>query len=218
MKVLSLVIADDHPIVRQGLRAVLDAEPDFHVVGEAGNGLEAMQAVERLKPDILILDLMMPQLSGLPVVQQIGKQFPATRVIILSMHRDEGYVLQALRHGAGAYVLKDSGAAELIQAVRAVALGQRYLSSPLTEHAIEAYVEKAKETKLDSYEMLTAREREVLQLAAEGGTNAEIAERLFISPRTAETHRAHLMQKLGLHSQTDLIRYAIRRGIIPLDE
>ena len=214
----TIMLADDHKIVRQGLRALLEAEPDFHLVGEAGDGLEAVQLAARLCPDVLVLDLMMPGLGGLEVTLQVGKRSPQTRVIILSMHADEAYVLEALRNGAAGYVLKESSADELVQAVREVVAGRRFLSSPLSERAIDAYVSKAQEVALDRYETLTAREREVLHLAAEGHTNAEIADRLSISSRTAETHRANMMRKLALRSQTDLIRYALRRGIIPMEE
>lgn len=214
----TIMLADDHKIVRQGLRALLEAEPDFHLVGETGDGLEAVQLAERLCPDVLVLDLMMPGLGGLEVTLQVGKRSPQTRVIILSMHADEAYVLEALRNGAAGYVLKESSADELVQAVREVVAGRRFLSSPLSERAIDAYVSKAQEVALDRYETLTAREREVLHLAAEGHTNAEIADRLSISSRTAETHRANMMRKLALRSQTDLIRYALRRGIIPMED
>ena len=214
----TIMLADDHKIVRQGLRALLEAEPDFHLVGETGDGLEAVQLAERLCPDVLVLDLMMPGLGGLEVTLQVGKRSPQTRVIILSMHADEAYVLEALRNGAAGYVLKESSADELVQAVREVVAGRRFLSSPLSERAIDAYVSKAQEVVLDRYETLTAREREVLHLAAEGHTNAEVADRLSISSRTAETHRANMMRKLALRSQTDLIRYALRRGIIPMEE
>ncbi len=214
----TIVLADDHKIVRQGLRALLEAEPDFQVVGEAGNGLEAVQMVERLAPEVLVLDLMMPGLNGLEVARQLSKRSPQTRIVILSMHDNEAYVLRALMNGATAYVLKDSSANDLSRAVREAAAGRRYLSPPLSDRAIEVYQQKARAAALDRYETLTTREREVIQLAAEGHTNAEIAARLNISPRTAETHRANLMHKLGLHSHTDLIRYALRRGIIPMDE
>jgi DNA-binding NarL/FixJ family response regulator len=211
---ISIVLADDHPIVRQGLRALLQAEPDFRIVGEAGDGLEAAQLVERLQPDVLVLDLMMPGLDGLAVTRQVSQRAPHTRVVILSMYANEAYVLEALRAGAVAYVLKASNSAELVRAVHEVTAGRRYLSPPLSERAIEAYLEKAEAAALDPYETLTAREREVLHLAAEGRTNAEIARRLTISPRTVEMHRSSLMRKLGLRSQADLIRYALRRGII----
>ncbi len=213
----TIVLADDHHIVRQGLRALLEGQPDFQLVGEAGDGLEAVQLTERLKPDVLIIDLMMPSLNGLEATRQLGQRSPHTRVVILSMHANEAYVLEALRNGAVGYVLKDSSAADLVQAVREVVAGRRYLSSPLSERAIAAYIQKASDVALDPYDMLTNREREVLHLAAEGYTNAEIADQLSISPRTAETHRANLMHKLGLHTHTDLIRYALRRGILPME-
>lgn len=214
MSMTTIVLADDHHVVRQGLRTLLESESDFRVIGEAGDGLEAVQLVERLQPDVLVLDLMMPSLNGLEVTRQVSQRSPQTRVVILSMHSSEAYVLEALRHGAAGYVLKASSAADLIKAVREVTAGRHYLSPPLSEQAIAAYVQKAKEATLDKYETLTTREREVLHLAAEGFSNREIAERLSISPYTAMTHRANLMRKLDLHSQTDLVRYALQRGII----
>jgi two-component system, NarL family, response regulator NreC len=214
----TLVLADDHPVVRQGLRALLEAEPGFHIVGEADDGVAAAQLAERLKPDVLLVDVMMPGLNGLEVTRQVRQRCPWTRVIVLSMHANEAYVLEALRHGAAGYVLKESSTAELVQAVRTVVAGRRHLSPPLSERAIEAYAQKAAPSPLDIYETLTTREREVLQMAAEGRRNSEIAARLAISPRTAETHRTHLMRKLGLHNQADLIRYALRRGLVPLEQ
>jgi two-component system, NarL family, response regulator NreC len=217
MNMITIVLADDHQVVRQGLRALLKAEADFSVVGEAGDGLEALQLVEQLKPNVLVLDLMMPGLNGLEVCRQLNKHSPHTHIVILSMYSNEAYVLEALGNGASAYVLKDSSSADLVRAVREVAAGRRYLSPPLSDRAIEAYQEKAKAAALDKYETLTTREREVMQLSAEGHTSTEIAARLGISSRTAETHRSNLMHKLGLHTQADLIRYALRRGIIPMD-
>ena len=215
---VTLLLADDHQVVRQGLRALLEAEPDFRVVGEASDGLEVPDLVERLKPNVLVVDLMMPGLNGLEVMRQVSRRTPQTRVVILSMHSNEAYVLEALRNGAAGYILKDSSAADLAHAVREVAAGRRYLSPPLSDRAIEVYRQKAKEAALDRYETLTTREREVLHLAAEGHGNPEIAARLSISPRTVETHRAHLLRKLGLHTQTDLVRYALRRGIVPMED
>jgi two-component system response regulator NreC len=210
----TIVLAEDHHIVRQGLRALLQAEPEFSVVGEAGDGLEAVRLVERIKPDVLVLDLILPGLNGLEVTRQVSQRSPATRVVVLSMHAAEAYVLEALKNGAAGYVLKDASAADLVRAVHEAAAGRHYLSPPLSERAVEAYTRKAQAATLDPYETLTTREREVLHLAAEGHSNAEIAERLVISPRTVETHRASLMRKLDLQSQTDLIRYALQRGII----
>lgn len=210
----TIVLADDHRIVRQGLRALLAGEADFEVVGEADDGREALELVKHLTPDVLILDLMMPGLNGLEVARQLPRQSPGVRVVVLSMHDDEGFVLEALANGVSGYVLKDSNSSDLVHAVREVAAGRRYLSPPLSDRAIEAYQQRAKVGTMDKHETLTTREREVLQLSAEGHTNSEIAARLGISTRTAETHRSRVMHKLGLHTQSDLIRYAIRRGII----
>lgn len=217
MSPTTVVLADDHHVVRQGLRALVDAEADLRVVGEASDGREVLDAVERLKPDVLIVDVMLPSLSGLEVTRQVRQRSPGTRVVVLSMHANEAYVLEALRNGASGYVLKDANAADLVQAVRAAMVGRRYLSPPLSERAIEAYVERAKSGTLDLYETLTTREREVLHLAAEGYTNPQIAARLTISPRTAETHRGNVLRELGLQSQTDLVRYAVRRGIVSVE-
>ncbi len=214
----TILLADDHHVVRLGLRALLDAEPGFEVVGEATDGLETRRMVETLKPEVLIVDLMMPGLNGLEVTRQVSQRTRQTRIIILSMHANEAYVLEALRNGASAYVLKDSRADDLVYAVREVMEGRRYLSPPLSERAINSYIRQANESTLDPYETLTNREREVLNLAAQGYNATEIAQKLSISGRTAETHRANLMRKLDLHTQTDLIRYALRRGIIALED
>lgn len=215
MNAIRIVLADDHHVVREGLRALLETEPDFSIVGEAADGLATVDLVERLKPDVLVADLMMPALSGLEVARQVALRSPTTRVVILSMYANEPYVLEALRNGAAGYVLKDSTGADLVQAVRQVLTGDRYLSPPLSARAIEAYVQKAEVGSLNIYETLTTREREILHLAAQGCSNAEVATRLSISPRTAETHRANMMRKLGLRTQVDLVRYALRRGILP---
>jgi two-component system, NarL family, response regulator NreC len=211
---VTILVVDDHHVVRRGLRTVLETEPGFSVVGEAADGLEALEMVERLQPDVVIVDIMLPSLNGLELIRRVRQGTSHTRMVVLSMHANEAYVLEALQGGASAYVLKESSAADLVQAIHAAAEGQRYLSPPLSERAIEAYVERSRAGTLDPYETLTQREREVLHLAAEGYANPEIASRLSISPRTAETHRAHLMQKLALQGQTELVRYAIRRGLI----
>jgi DNA-binding NarL/FixJ family response regulator len=216
-KSTTIVLADDHRIVREGLHALLRAEADFSVVGEAGDGLEALELIRKLSPDVAVLDLMMRGLNGLEVARQVNRQAPHIRIIILSMYDDEGFVLEALANGVSAYVLKDAGSSDLVQAVREVATGHRYLSPSLSDRAIDAYQQIARGGAPDKYESLTTREREVLQLSAEGHTNCEIATRLGISVRTAETHRSRLMHKLGAHSQADLIRFALRRGIIALE-
>jgi DNA-binding NarL/FixJ family response regulator len=212
----TIVLGDDHALIREGLRTVLGGEGDWAVVGEAADGLEVVALVEQLQPDVLIVDLMLPSLSGLEVIRQVDKRVRGTHIVALSMHANESYVLAALRNGAEAYVLKDASSTEIVQAVREVLAGRRYLSPPLSQYALDTYIQKAKGAQLDSYETLTTREREVLHLAAQGETTPAIAERLSLSPRTVETHRTNLMRKLGLRSQTDLIRYALQRGIIAL--
>ncbi len=213
----TVVLADDHPIVRQGLRTLLEQEAGCRVVGEAADGLTAIDLITRLRPALAILDLQMPDLDGLEVARRVPTRSPETRVIMLSMHSDEPYVLDALRHGALGYVLKGSATTDLVEAVRAVQAGQRFLSAPLADRALEAYARRAAESGRppDRYDLLTRREREVLQLAAQGLTNSEIGDRLAISPRTAETHRANLLRKLGLQSQTELVRFATQRMLLP---
>ena len=215
---VTILIADDHDVVRLGLRRLLEAESDLAVVGEVADGLQAVAEVERLRPDVLILDLMMPGLNGVEVIRQLSKRVPATRIVVLSMHANEAYVVEALRNGASAYVLKGSAGVDVVEAVRAALNGEQFLSPPLSGGAIQAYIEKAKRSAADAYDSLTTREREVLQLGAQGRTNAEIAERLCISRRTVETHRANGFQKLGLRNQTDLVRFALRRGIVRIEE
>lgn len=217
MTVITVVLADDHPIVRQGLRHLLENDPEFHVVGEAGDGLEAIHLIEKLKPNILVVDLMMPGLNGLEVLRQFKKISPTTRAIVLSMQSANAYVVEALNLGAEGYVLKDTGPSELVNAIHAVTQGNRYLSEKLLER-LEISGRKADEAPLDTYQTLTTREREILQLTAEGKSSTEIGEILAISPRTVEVHRSKLMKKLALHNMADLIRYAIKRGILPMDD
>ncbi len=201
-------------MLRQGLRILLETTPGFCVVGEAGNGVEALKLVERLKPQILVLDLAMPALNGLEVLRSIGRRFPETRVIVLSMHTNESYVAEALKLGAAGYVLKCSTAADLVTAVRKVSAGERYFSSGLSEEAIKRYLEKTRLMPQNQPETLTAREREVVQLVAEGKGNKEVATALGISVKTAETHRSNLMRKLNLHSAGELVRFAIRNNMV----
>jgi DNA-binding NarL/FixJ family response regulator len=209
----TVIIADDHEIVRKGLRGVLEAEGSYRIVGESADGLAAAQLTDQLKPHILILDLNLPRLHGLEVLRQTRTNSPHTHVIILSMHNDEPYVIESLRAGAKAYILKGSESQEILEALKEVIAGRRFLSATLSEWAINALVAKPVDDT-DPLYSLTPRERLVVQLAAEGYTNSEIAEKLFISPRTAETHRTNLLRKLGLQKQTDLVRFAIRKGLI----
>ena len=212
---IKILLADDHGVVRQALRSLLESQPDFSIVAEASDGLEAVQKIEISHPDVSIIDLMMPHLGGLEVARRVHK---LTRVLILSMHNNEAYVVQALRNGVLGYVLKDSTADDLIHAVRTVAGGQRYLSGPLSQDMIDRYLEQIKSGPLDLMETLTNREREIFHLAAEGLAAGEISTSLCISPRTVEIHRANLMHKLNLHNQTDLVRYAIKRGFLSVEK
>lgn len=214
---ISIILADDHPVVRLGVRALLEAEQGLSVVAEANDGLEAVRLAARLKPVVLILDLMMPGLSGLDVLRVIPQRSPQTRVVVLSMHNNHAFVAATLRNGATGYVLKGGPEKDVVRAVREAAVGRRFLSPPVTEVAIDAYIEQAKSGSLDPHETLTTREREVLQLATEGKTSPESAARLHISPRTVENHRAHLMRKLGLQNQSELVCHAVRHGLIAVE-
>lgn len=215
-KTITIVLADDHHIVRQGVKALLQSERGFSVVDEASDGLKAVSLVSALKPDVLVADLMMPGLNGLEVTRQAVKLSPRTKVIILSMYMSEPYVIEALKNGAYGYVLKESNISDLVHAIYEAVNGRHYLSPPLSERAIEAYLTKSRDaTTLDPYDTLTTREKEILHLAVEGKNNSEIAAKLFISPRTAETHRSNMMRKLSLHTQTELIKYALKKGLLP---
>jgi DNA-binding NarL/FixJ family response regulator len=209
----TVVIAEDHGLVREGLKRLLKDDKSLKLVGEAADGLEALKLVEKLQPDVLLVDLVIPRLHGLEVTRQVTKA-GKTKVIAVSMYSDEPYVMEAFRNGASGYVLKDSTSAEFLQAIRKVVRGQRYISQPLTKLPIDAYLKKLGSVVRDVYSTLSPRERLVLQLAAQGLGNAAIAKQLYISRRTVESHRAHLMKKLSLGSQTDLVRFAIRKKII----
>jgi two-component system, NarL family, response regulator NreC len=214
---VTLLLADDHPIVRQGLRHLLECEPEFRIVAEAGDGIEALQKAELFKPDILVVDMMMPGVNGLEVLRQVRKISPTTRSIVLSMQSADAYVVEALKNGAAGYVLKETGPGELVNAVREVIKGNQFLSAKLSERFLSSGKE-IENMPLDAYETLTPREREILQMTAEGLTSTEIGDKLMISPRTVEVHRSNLTIKLGIKNQADLIRFAIRRGILPMDE
>jgi len=215
---ISIILADDHPVVRRGVRALLESEAGLSVVAEAGDGLETVRQVAKLKPDVLVLDLMMPGLSGLEVLRIIRQRSSQTRVVILSMYSNNAFIAEAMKSGATGYVLKGCTEKNIVRAVRETASGKRFLSPPVTEIAIDAYIEQAKAGPFDPHETLTVREREVLQLAAEGKTNSEMAVRLHISPRTVENHRAKLMCKLGLQNQSELVCHAVRHGLIDLEK
>jgi len=213
---VNLVLVDDHSVVRHGLRLVLE-ELGFKVVGEGADGLEAIDLVDKLKPNILLCDLMMGSMNGLEVTRQVSKKYPETSVVILSMYADESYVIEALRAGAKAYILKNSSSEELFQTITEVLKGKHFLGAPFSEKAISIYMEKTADVSQDEYYSLSNREREILQMVAEGMTSIQIAKKLFLSSRTVDAHRAKMMRKLGLHTKVDLIRYAQRRGIIPTD-
>lgn len=212
---IRIVLADDHTIIRSGLRLLLEQQPDFKVVAEAEDGRQAVERISQHHPDVAILDIGMPELNGIEATRQIVSSEPHPNVVILSMHADEGYVLRALKAGARAYILKNAAEADLIRAVRAVSEGKSFFSPVISKMLLEDYVRQVREKEVeDSYDLLTPREREILQLLAEGKTNKEIAAILKLSPYTVETHRGNLLQKLNLHSVPELILYAVRKGVI----
>jgi two-component system, NarL family, response regulator NreC len=215
---VTILVADDHPFIRRGLRTLLERETGFSVVGEAQDGLQAVQLAESLQPGILIVDLMMPNLNGLEVLRQVRHRSPKTRMIVLSMQSAEPYVVEAFRSGAIGYILKDSAPEELITAIHQALVDARYLSPKLHETLIDVIARPTKSLQQDPYETLTTREREILQMAAEGKTAPEIAKQLSISHRTVELHRGRMMNKMGFHSQSELVRYAIKRGILPMED
>jgi two-component system, NarL family, response regulator NreC len=215
VKKLRIVLADDHTVVRSGLRALLEHHQNFEVVGEAENGRDAVSLSASLRPDIVVMDVGMPLLNGIEATAALLKQSPSTGVIVLSMYSDESYVMRALKAGARGYLLKDSAAPDLLSAIDAVSHGRSFFSPSIRELLAEDYVRVLRQKgQVDSYELLSPREREILQLLAEGKTNKEVAATLFISPYTVETHRGNILEKLGLHSAAELILYAVRKGII----
>jgi two-component system response regulator NreC len=210
---IRVFLADDHAMVREGLAALVAEEADFVVVGQCGDGLQVVQEVERTGPQLVVLDITMPGLNGLDVCRQLVRGFPHIRVVILTIHDDEQFVVRALEHGAAGYLLKEAAAEQLIRALRTVAAGGTFLASPLSSEAMDRIASE----QGDVYESLTSRERQVLQLIAEGKTNRQIAQELNVALKTIDTHRSRLMQKLDLHDQAALIKYALRRGIVSLD-
>ncbi|NPV08164.1 MAG: response regulator transcription factor [Anaerolineae bacterium] len=215
---ISVYLADDHAVVRDGLRSLLEAHPGIRVVGDAATGSEAVQEIARLRPNVAVVDIAMPVLNGIEAARQVAQVSPDTRVIILSVHSSSEHVFRALQAGARGYLLKESAGAEVVDAVRAVALGERYLCRRVSDAITEDYVRYREAADADSpLARLSDREREVLQLVVEGRSSAEIAQRLFLSPKTVDTYRSRLMHKLGVHDVPGLVKFAIRHGVISLD-
>jgi two-component system, NarL family, response regulator NreC len=215
---IKIFLTDDHTIVRQGLRALLEGEHDFVIIGEAIDGQEALNQVQALEPDVLVLDLSLPEISGLEVIRQLYHSNCHTRIVVLSMYAKGAYIQEALKFGAKGYVLKGSDAKELAQAIRLVMSGGTYLSPAVAELAKEAQIQLSHSHGLDPYKTLTNREREILPLTARGLSSSEIGKQLNISPRTVEVHRARILHKLGLQNQAELIRFALQRGILPIED
>lgn len=212
---IRILLADDHTVVRKGLRLLLESQPGFTVVADAANGREAVAMAEEYKPDVIVMDVAMPILNGIEAARQILARAPQVSVVFLSMHADESYVLRALKAGARAYLLKDSAEQDLIHAVEAVKEGKAFFSPAISRMLMEDYMRQMRERHIDdSYELLTTREREILQLFAEGKNNKDVANLLNLSLYTVETHRSNIFQKLNLHSTAELILYAIRKGVI----
>lgn len=215
MPKLRVLLGDDHTLMRQGLRKIMEERPEWEVVAEVGDGREAVKKCLALKPDVAVLDIAMPLLNGIDATQQITKKVPDTKVLVLSMHSDEAYVTRALQAGATGYMLKDSAGKDLLKGIASVAAGQAYFSPAIARLMLDDYVRRVSGTDVvDRYETLSAREREIFQLIAEARTNKEVAELLEISPATVETHRARILQKLDIHNTAELVLYAVRRGII----
>lgn len=219
MPIAKVLLVEDHIVVRQGIKALLSDEPDMEIVGEADNGREALPLVDRLKPDVVLMDISMPGLNGIEAARQVHQRHPEVKIVILSMHANEEYVFQVLRAGASGYVLKQSDSSEVLTAIRAALAGGSFLSPPISRTVIDDYVSRAElRGQGDDLDLLTSREREVLQLLAEGQPNRDIAQQLNISIKTVETHRGNMMNKLGVSSKTELIKYALRKGWATLEE
>ena len=212
---IRVLLADDHTILRAGLRMMLNAQPDIEVVGEASDGRQAINEAQRLTPEVILMDITMPECNGIEATRQVKRLLPDVRVLVLTMHENEEYLFQVLRAGASGYMLKEAADTELISAIRVVSSGRFYLSPSAQTMMVSDYLQRVRTgEERDSYGALTEREREILKLVAEGYTNNQIAERLFISPKTVDTHRTHIMDKLNLHSRAELVKYAMRRGLL----
>lgn len=215
MKPIRILLADDHNVMRRGLRLLLESQPGFSVAAEADNGREAVEQAAATRPDVVVMDIAMPRLSGTDAAEKIAEMLPSTAIVILSMHADEGYLLRALKAGVKGYVLKDSSEDDLIRAIRSVAEGKAFFSPEISRMLAEDYLREIRNRGIDDrYELLTTREREVLHLLAEGRSNKDIAGLLNLSPFTVETHRKNIQEKLNLHSVAELILYAVRKGVI----
>jgi DNA-binding NarL/FixJ family response regulator len=215
---ITVFLADDHAVLRDGLRFLLDAQEDIEVVGDAANGRDAVRWVPELRPDVVILDIAMPELNGIDAAVQIGELCPSSRIIMLSMHSTSEHIFRALQAGAYGYLLKESAGGELVAAVRRVAAGHRYLSQEISEVMMQDYVHQRETAEVQSpLASLSPREREILQLVVEGKSSAEIADMLFLSPKTVGTYRSRLMQKLGIDDLPGLIKFAIQHGLTPLE-
>ena len=215
MSKVTILLADDHTLVRQGVRKILEEQQEWSVIEVARDGREAVKKTLELQPDVAVLDIAMPLLNGIEATRQIVRRAPSVRVLILSMHADEAYVVQALQAGAKGYLLKDSADVDLVHAVTAVAAGKSFFSPAVASVMLDDYVRHlAEKGVVDRYQLLSEREREVLQLVAEGRSNKDVAELLCLSPATVETHRAHILQKLDVHNTAELVMFAVRRGVI----
>jgi two-component system response regulator NreC len=218
MKKVRLLVADDHKIFRQGIKKLLEEEADLQVVGEAADGREAVKKATELKPDLVLMDIAMANLNGLEATRQIKKVLPETKIIMVTMHKNEEYILQSFQAGASGFILKEGAVEELVHAIRSIHQDKSFLSPTISKTLIDAYLRKMETGKTETpFDLLTDREREVLQLIAEGYTNREVAKALFISVKTVEAHRAHIMQKLNIHDVAKLVKYAIQKGLVDLN-
>lgn len=215
MAKIKVVIADDHAVVREGIKMILSREPDIEIVGEASNGREALDLVATAKPIVVVMDISMPEMGGIEATRRVKEAYPKVNVLALTMHEDESYVFQLLKAGASGYVLKRGAAQDLVQAIRSAARGEAFLYPSVARSVLADYLKRVQSgEERHRYDGLTDREREILALIAEGLSNQEIAQKLFISIKTVQTHRTHIMEKLDLHNRAQLVRYAIRKGLI----